>query len=83
MMTLVVVLSKCLRYLATNMERKLLGRSEYTAVHKTGRFDNLDSVVIISSTALPALLMMTGESMLTKRPVLRIKATLYFLLKLG
>ena len=52
---------------------------------KTGRFDNIDSAVIISSvsTILPSLrCMMTAESMLSKRPVLQFIAVVFFLLKL-
>ena len=61
--------------------------------NKTGRFDDINSAVIISSvckavqhlqfcTALHTLLMMTAEFMLSKRPVLRFTAALFFLLKL-
>ena len=76
-----------------------LRRKNKAAVNlKTGRFDNINSAVIISSvckavqnckmnllqfcTALHTLLMMTAEFMLSKRPVLRFTAALFFLLKL-
>ena len=53
-------------------------------VLKTGRFDNTDPVVIISSvfqfcTASFTLLMMIAKSMLSKRPVLRFTLALFFL----
>ena len=70
-------------------------KSEATGNLKTGRFDNADSAVIISSvckvaknrslqfcTALHTLLMMTAESMLSKRPVLRFTVALLFLFTL-
>ena len=44
-------------------------KREKKRIPETGRFDDIDSVVIISSqfcTALHALLMMTAESMLSK-----------------
>ena len=44
---------------------------------KTERFDNIDSAVIISSQFCTVLL--TAESMLSKRSVLRITMTLFFL----
>ena len=51
---------------------------------KTGRFDNIDSTVIISSVCkeVHTLLMITAESMLSKRPVLRFTVTLLFFLEL-
>ena len=47
-------------------------------VPKTRRFDNIDSAVIINSVS-KALLMMTAESMLSKRPVFRIAMVYIFL----
>ena len=48
---------------------------------QTRRFDDIDLAVII--VALLILLMMTAESMLSKRPVLGITASLYFILQLS
>ena len=69
-----------------------LRRKNKAAINlKTGRFDNINLAVIISRvckavqnccTALHTLLMMTAEFMLSKRPVLRFTAALFFLLKL-
>ena len=64
--------------------------NKVTVIVKTGRFDNIDSAVIIRSvskafqfcTTLLTLLMMTAGSMLSKRPVLRITEALFFLLQL-
>ena len=65
-----------------------------TIILKTRRFDKVDSgVIIISSvseairrnqvcTAFLTLMMITGESMLSKRPVLRIIVASLFLLRL-
>ena len=51
-------------------------------VCKTGRFEDIDSAVIISSAFLHVLLIMTAEFMLSKRPVLRIIVALLFFFKL-
>ena len=51
-----------------------LRRKNKAAVNlKTGRFDNINSAVIISSVC---------KAVLSKRPVLRLTAALFFLLKL-
>ena len=57
-------------------------KNKNTAILKTGRFNNIDPVVIISRLVCGALfthLMMTAESMLFKRPVERIKVALFSL----
>ena len=63
-------------------------KNQTKIILKTGRFDNIKSVVIIISvlltllrTALLTLLMMTANSMLLERPVLYITAAIFFLLK--
>ena len=69
----------------------LMGRIEkQTSIIQPGRFDNIDSGVIISivskavqksfCTALLTLQMMTAESMLSQCPVLGIIVTLFILL---
>ena len=71
-------------------EENSLRRKNITTVRlKTGRFDNKDAAAIISSvsslfqfcSALLTLLMMTAESMWSKRPVLSFTVALFFLLK--
>ena len=50
------------------------GGNKATVIFKTGRFDKIYLAVIIKCSAVHALLtllMMTVESMLSKRPVLR------------
>ena len=53
---------------------------------KIGRFDNVESAVIINlfqfCTALLTLLMMTAKSTLSKRPIVKITVALFFLLQL-
>ena len=62
-----------------------------TQIRKIGRFDDIDSPVIISSackaiqnskTLFTLLMMMTAESTLSKRPVLKTTVVLFFFLKL-
>ena len=52
-----------------------MGKNKVTVILKTGRFDKF-------CTDLLTLLMMTAESMLSKRPNLGITETLFFLLTL-
>ena len=84
--------------LGSGQNTNLIRKNKAAVNLKTGRFDNINSAVIISSvckavqnckfctaqfcTALHTLLMMTAEFMLSKRPVLRFTAALFFLLKL-
>ena len=62
-------------------------KNKASVIFKTGRFDNAESVVIISNASktvpnsLTLQLMMTAESM-SKRRVLRITVSLLFLLEL-
>ena len=66
-------------------ENSLRRKNKAALILDIGRFDNIDSAVIIAfqfCAALLTLLMMTVESMLSKRPVSRISATLFFLLQL-
>ena len=68
-------------------ENSLKRKNQGTVILRTGRFDIMDSAVIISSvsktnfqlcTALLTLLTMTAESMLSKCPVFRIAVALCF-----
>ena len=75
---------------------RLRRKNKVTMTLKTGRFDDIDSAVIISSvstavqsfvverlcTAVLTLLVMTAESMASKRQVLRISMTSFSFLKL-
>ena len=74
----------------TLTETCLRRKNKGTVNFKTGRFDNIDSTVIISSVskavqkasaALLTLLITAAESMLSKRPVLKVIVLLFFLLK--
>ena len=80
-------------YRKKNLRRK----NKISVILTTGRFDNIDLAVITSTvyarqyktekqlqfcTALLSLLMMTAESMLSQRPVVRITEILFFHLKL-
>ena len=47
---------------------------------ETGRLDNIDSALIKFCTAFLTLLMKTAESMLSKRPVLKITEPVFFFL---
>ena len=79
-------------------ENSLRRNSAATVSFKTGRFDNIGSAEIIKSvskavqnrkrvcefcTALLTLLMITAESMLSKRPILRFTVALFFSFLLG
>ena len=57
------------------VRNQLKEENEPTEIPKTGRFDDLDSAVIISNVAQN----LTAESMLSKHPVLRITVVLVFL----
>ena len=65
-------------------ENSLIRESKATVIHKTRRFDNIDSALSSVSfcTALLTLLMMTTESMQSKDLILRFTVTLLFLLNL-
>ena len=67
---------------------RLSRKNKATAIRESGRFDNIDVAVIISSVSKTVknlkftLLMITAEYILSKRPVLRFIVVLLFLLKL-
>ena len=83
-------LSVLLFWNLVNTERKQLRRkNKITIIRETERFVNIDSAVIsiihqymqggvkMKDTSLHILMMTTAESMLSKRPVLRIILTLF------
>ena len=58
-------------------ENDLRRKNEVTVNPKTGRFHNVDSAVIISSTVLLKPLMMTAESMVSKHLFFLLIAILF------
>ena len=59
-----------------NAKSSLWRKNKVLVILKTGRFDNLDTAIIISSVSEAVqsctLLMMSVESMLSKRPLLQL-----------
>ena len=61
----------------------LMRKKKVAVILKTGRFDNIDSPVIIGNVSKAVqLLFITAQNMLSKRAVLRIIVASVFLFKL-
>ena len=85
-----VIFTRQIFHSSGDLETKFLQYNKYgrknkvSVILKTGRFDSIDSAaVIISSmfcTALLTLLMITAESMLSKRKALKLLGLYFFVL---